>query len=133
MFVNMRVFTLRLASFVATGAIVSSLLMDCASSSHGGFDPREASTVPVITQRRVITQALPICMVIHTDGDQWFFLSNAASDLPDPSITTTLDVVLKLDPTIVQLATLPRGWRADRNTAADPWIRSELKQGKTDQ
>ncbi len=121
---------LRLGFPIVTAATACSLVLGCASTSPNGFDPRDANRISVVTQRRIITRTASICIVLHTATDEWFFLSNTTSDELDPSITTTLDAVLKLDPTILRLAELPKGWRADRNTAADAWVTSELRQAR---
>ena len=83
----------------------------------------------VTTERDILTGSQPITLVIHSATDDWMFLSKDVSyDLTklDMSVTTTLDVLLKTDPSINQLAGLPTGWKAVRNSQAGPWRSSKF-------
>ena len=113
---------------IASGA---SVLIGCTSSSASRFEPGQAHATVVTTERAILTRTQPICCVLHTEDDDWCFLADYAygnSAFIDISITTTLDVVIRIDSTVTQLTSLPGGWRADRKSKKEPWVLSELKE-----
>ena len=113
---------------IAAGAYIP---LGCVSISGSQFEPDRAHATVVTTERAILTRTQPICCVLHTEDDDWCFLADYSygnSAFIDISVTTTLDVVIRIDSTITQLASLPQGWRADRRTKRDPWVLSELKE-----
>ncbi len=83
----------------------------------------------VITTRQVMEQAWPILLVTH-DGDDprgWQFL-NGRGDTDDRSngIPVHVDHVIERDPSVTELADLPPGWHAWRETEGHPWVREPL-------
>jgi hypothetical protein len=73
---------------------------------------------------RHIFKGDPICHVYHEwDEDAWQFLPNRDTEQSDAMIVC-LKEVLKLDPTVGELADLPFGWKAERTGPKAPWLRS---------
>jgi len=110
--------------------VVALFLAGCASSRVSRFEPAEARRTIVTTERAILTRAQSICCVLHTEDDDWCFLADYTygnTGFIDISITTTLDVVIRIDSTVTRLASLPGGWRADRKSPKEPWVLSELK------
>lgn len=85
----------------------------------------DARNTAVFTTRRVFRERVPICLVTHDDDDgSWQFLCGTTSEREDPMVVA-LEEIVDLDPTIVELADLPMGWRAYRSGRNDPWKRAK--------
>jgi hypothetical protein len=64
----------------------------------------------------------PITFVSHDAEDgAWQFLGDSMSD--SGGVLVCLQHPIDRDPSLVELADLPLGWYAERNSIADPWIR----------
>jgi hypothetical protein len=104
-------------TFPNAGAATGPLLCQAMFESPNGV---------VITTRRVMEQGWPILLVTHDDDEPrgWQFL-NGHGDTDDPTggITVHPEHVIDRDPTVVELADLPPGWRAWRTTESAEWIR----------
>jgi hypothetical protein len=78
----------------------------------------------VITTRDVTEQGSPILLVSHDEEDEgWQFLPSGPV-LEEDARVVALRKIWQLDPSIAELADLPLGWQASRNTPRDPWRRS---------
>jgi len=80
----------------------------------------------VITTRQVMEQGWPILLVSH-DADEprgWQFV-NGQGDTDDRAsgIPVHIEHVIERDPSVVELADLPEGWRARRDSEGSPWVR----------
>lgn len=72
---------------------------------------------------RHIFKGDPICHAYHDWAlDEWQFLPNRDTRQSDAMIVC-LKEVLRLDPTVAELADLPSGWKAERTGPGAPWIR----------
>ena len=87
-----------------------------------GWPFLEAPRTVVFTTREVLEGA-PILFVSH-DGDDgaWQFHSHDPATEETASVTTLLELA-RLDPSIGELASLPVGWCAWRQTREAPWAR----------
>jgi hypothetical protein len=84
----------------------------------------EARNAAVITVRQVFSGA-PILLVTHdTEEGNWQFLPGGAFSVSDAMVVALEEVVVH-DPSLLSLASLPEGWRAERSTPAEPWVRRE--------
>lgn len=64
----------------------------------------------------------PITFVSHDAGDgAWQFLGDSMSD--SGGVLVCLHHPIDRDPSLVELADLPLGWYAERNSKGEPWIR----------
>ena len=93
------------------------------TSSSWPFDdpPNTAS----ITLRRILEGGNLIRLVNHSSHDgMWQFLDGDPVDEQD-AVVVGLGTVLRHDPSVAEVATLPLGQRAWRDSEADPW--TELK------
>ncbi len=83
-------------------------------------DPKNVAT---FTVRQIVKEGHPILRVTH-DGEDgaWQFLE---WDTPreEDAMIVGLGTITRIDPSILELADLPYGWRAIRRTKADPWHR----------
>ncbi len=84
-------------------------------------DPRD---VAVFTTTQVVRHRLPILHVSHDYGDgAWQFHTGASRVSSDDLMVVGLDEMVEHDPTIRELADLPRGWIAERDRVGSPWRR----------
>jgi len=66
---------------------------------------------------------MPILEVSHEEEDgAWQFHSGQTVTTKDLMIVG-LDEIVRLDPSIAELADLPLGWQAQRQSINEPWVR----------
>jgi hypothetical protein len=83
----------------------------------------QAPNVAAVTCQPVLDGA-PILLVVHySDDDSWAFLDGGSFD-PDASRLVGMGTIVRLHPSIVEIAALPPGWIATRESAAAPWVRA---------
>jgi len=81
--------------------------------------PNEAT----FTVGKILKREKPILLVQHDDEDgSWQFLTGEPFDISDAKIVG-LGEIAKLDPSILELADMPPGWHANRETATSSWRR----------
>ena len=67
----------------------------------------------------------PIVLVAHAaDDHSWSFIGPSGFTMKD-AMLVSLEEVVKLDLSTLEVADLPPGWEAKRVGVAYPWIRSE--------
>jgi hypothetical protein len=81
-------------------------------------DPQHRS---VYTTRFVLDDDLPILVVSHDPDGEWEFLCGT-TDNPKDGRQVMLSEVVELDPRVAEVADLPVGWRAFRDTTDAPWL-----------
>ena len=76
-----------------------------------------------ITTRQVMREGWPILLVTHdADDGAWQFLNgHGDTDDTDSAMVVAPAEVAALDPSVGELAELPLGWRAWRETVDRPW------------
>ena len=82
-------------------------------------DPRETA---VLSLQRIVKHGMPILYVLHDADGTWQFLDGADVSRED-AMFVTLEQITQLDPTLLDLATLPLGAKAIRRTQCSPWQR----------
>jgi hypothetical protein len=83
----------------------------------------EPPNLAVITLDSIINGYKPILYVSHDEDDGgWQFLDGLDVNVEDSKIVSLLRM-LRLDQSIAELADLPEGWVAWRQTLASEWIR----------
>jgi hypothetical protein len=86
-------------------------------------DPRNCA---VFVTREVMDREEPILLVTHEDGENsWSFIGSSDGTLENCKIIA-LEEAVALDHSILQLADLPVGWRARRDSVDDPWKRKAM-------
>ncbi len=79
----------------------------------------------VITNKRIIKSQDWIAYVSHDEDDGgWQFHGRGPLDEQDAAIVSLRSIV-ELDPSVSELADLPLGWSASRESPNSPWHRSE--------
>jgi len=77
----------------------------------------------VFTLRQIAYEGAPILQVTHDAEDHgWQFLTLAEAD-PESAVLLSFGSIVTLDPALVELADLPPGWRAWRESVRHPWRR----------
>ena len=84
---------------------------------HGGI---------AITTRQVLRDGWPILLVTHdADDGAWQFVNgHGHTEDAGSAMVVGVETVSSVDPTVVELADLPLGWRAWRASQNDPWQRA---------
>jgi hypothetical protein len=91
------------------------------SADSWPFDqPRDCA---VFTTRQVLDREEPILHVTHDlDDHGWQFIGSSNGTGENGKIIAFHEAV-DLDPSILQLADLPVGWHARRDSLEEPWVR----------
>jgi hypothetical protein len=78
----------------------------------------------VITLRQIVDGSQPILRVTHDSDDHgWQFLAIDDARVEDAAVVS-LQTILNVDPSLVEVADLPPGWHAWRPSITDAWMRS---------
>ncbi len=85
---------------------------------------QDAKNTAVITTRQVIEDDHPILLVSHDEDGDWQFLCGT-TDEPDDGRLVSLSFVVEQFASVTELADLPTGWQAHRDTPEQPWQRAE--------
>jgi RNAse (barnase) inhibitor barstar len=76
-----------------------------------------------MTSQQVIRGCEPITHAYHDESDHgWQFFSAAGATTAD-AMVVTLEEIVKVDRTILEIADLPPGWMAERKSLGAPWTR----------
>ena len=78
----------------------------------------------VITTRPVLDDGLPILLVTHDDDGDWQFLCNTTNETSDGRVVGLVEIV-NMHPGLSEVANLPRGWQAFRESPSEPWQQME--------
>ena len=80
----------------------------------------------VYTSRDVIEQREPVLLVTHDQDDgTWQFCAGPTVPDKDARIAALAEIVCS-DPSVIELADLPRGWIAVRGSITTPWQRHQV-------
>jgi hypothetical protein len=91
------------------------------SMSEWLLDDQE--NIAAMTVRQIIQGSQPILLVSHdADDGTWQFLPGGPVRMAD-GVLVRLQTLLRLDPSISELADLPLGWTAERSAVGQPWRR----------
>jgi hypothetical protein len=80
--------------------------------------------------RQIVEHLEPILLVSHDADDHgWQFVGSSVANMADARLVCPQEIV-RLDPTVLEVADLPPGWQAIRDGIGKPWSRrptSELE------
>jgi hypothetical protein len=95
------------------------------------FDqPRNCTT---LTMRQVLDRSEPILLVSHdADDHAWQFIGISDASVADGRVVC-LEEMVRLDPTVLEIADLPPGWQAVRERIGGPWTRRQRPPDSDDQ
>jgi hypothetical protein len=82
---------------------------------------QDPQNVVVFTTKQVVKDRKPILFVTHdVDDGAWQFHSGDAA-LSEEIMILALSEIVEIDPSIIELADLPIGYKASRNSPSDSW------------
>jgi hypothetical protein len=80
----------------------------------------------VFVTQEVLERAEPILHVTHQEDEySWSFIGSSDGTRENCKLIALCEAV-QLDPSVLQLADLPIGWRAVRDTVESPWKREAI-------
>lgn len=75
--------------------------------------------------RQVLDRSEPILLVSHDAEDHgWQFIGCSDASMADAKLVC-LEEIVRLDPTVLEVADLEPGWQAIRTTVGSAWMRRE--------
>ncbi len=84
----------------------------------------DTETTACFTQRQIVDQGHPILLVAHdADDGCWQFLDGSDNLKLADGLLVTLGKMIERDPSLAEIADLPMGWIAMRDTLGAPWQR----------
>ena len=93
-------------------------------STNDDWPFEDPKNVSVFTTAQVLRFRQPILHVSHDDGDgAWQFHTGAEQVSTGEAMIVALEEMVEHDPTICELADLPCGWFAERDSVGSPWRR----------
>ncbi|QDT13501.1 DUF4262 domain-containing protein [Stieleria marina] len=93
-------------------------------ASTSAWQFKEAKNLGVLTTIRVVEAGEPVLLVTHDEDGDWQFLCGTTND-PKQGRLVGLDAIVDQHPSVVELADLPMGWRAEREAPGKPWRRQK--------
>lgn len=79
----------------------------------------------VFTTTHIMRGGEPIAHIFHDEDDHgWQFHWAGEKDVSDAMVVALEEIYFK-DPTIVEVADLPPGWKASRSGVGQPWVREK--------
>jgi hypothetical protein len=95
--------------------------MKSKATDNWPFDqPRNCST---LTMRQILDGSEPILLVSHDADDHgWQFIGISDASVADGRLVC-LEEIVRLDPTVLEVADLPPGWQAVRDEVGGQWSR----------
>ncbi len=85
---------------------------------------KESVDTFVFTTRHVLDSTRPVLEVYHDFDSEWQFLCGTTLETNDLKLVC-FGCMVEQDPTILDLADLPTGWCAYRESADLPWTREQ--------
>lgn len=82
----------------------------------------DAINTTAFTTSRVLRDGFPVLLVSHDHDGDWQFLCDTTTDTADCKIVC-LGCAYQLDKSVGDLADLPSGWMARRDSLTGPWDR----------
>ncbi len=96
------------------------------SHTHNFSESEWPFDVPIntasFTTKHVLDGSLPILEIYHDHDGEWQFLCGTTNAYEDAKLVC-LGCMMERDPSLFQLADLPSGWLASRESPAHPWVR----------
>lgn len=83
------------------------------------------------TTTNVLGGSHPILEVYHDHDGDWQFMCGATTASADAKVVC-LGCMIDRDTSLMQLADLPEGWLAHRDSPAAPWSREEYEDSDAD-
>jgi hypothetical protein len=86
----------------------------------------DARKTAVFTTQDIIEEGKPILLVTHDQDDGvWQFHTGGIVPASEAKVVALYEIIFR-DPSIVELADLPLGWSAVRDSITSPWKRQPI-------
>lgn len=82
--------------------------------------------VAAITTQQVLHKGYPILRVVHYDDDHSWAFTCGTTNNPADGLVVSMECIVLRDPTLIEIADLPPGWGACRETVGGMWERYEF-------
>jgi hypothetical protein len=103
-----------------------------AQSTKDRWPFAEPKNVAVFTSTQVLRLGQPILHVSHDDGDGgWQFQTGMQQVTTGDAMIVALSEMVERDPSICELADLPCGWFAERDSIGGDWRRAQRWENRT--
>jgi len=79
------------------------------------------------TTKPVLRDGHPVLLVVHDEEGDWQFLCGTTNQQEDAQIVG-LGTIVRLDPTLAELAELPVGWQASRDAVGTEWSKESMEE-----
>jgi len=77
--------------------------------------------------RQIVKEGAPVLLVTHDEDDHgWQFLDGSDSPSESDAMVVCMSHIVESDPSLFELADLPPGWSAWRQSVNDQWVREAL-------
>ena len=97
---------------------------------EGAWPFTDPPNLATFTTRDIVHDGKPVLLVVHdADDGAWQFLPDRPVREAD-ALIVSLQGMVQRDPSLAELANLPRGWQARRQGPGAPWRRSRKRKGK---
>ena len=80
-----------------------------------------------LTTRQVMEDGNPILRVVHYSDDHSWLFACGSTDKTEDGRVISMREALKIDPSISEVADIPPGWTAWRESVSSEWHRSPLQ------
>ncbi len=90
---------------------------------------KDKKNVATFTVAEIAEGKSPIIYVYHDLDETWQFHPGDDIDSDKPKLLS-LEEIVKLDPSVKELADLPTGWMATRKSKNDKWVRSKNEEAE---
>ena len=74
---------------------------------------------------QVLERAEPILHAVHDENGEWQFIGSSDGTVENGRVIALREAV-ELDPSVLQLADMPVGWHAFRDSPERPWTREAI-------
>ncbi len=102
-------------------------LSSIAGAADQGWPFDQPRNVAVITLKQIIQRKIPILRVTHdVDDHGWQFLNPSIETVTSNASVVSLEEIVKLDSSVLDVADLPVGWSARRKSVDEKWVREKL-------
>ncbi|MBT2563793.1 hypothetical protein J7E50_21460 [Pedobacter sp. ISL-68] len=82
---------------------------------------KENLDTAVFTSKYVMTNSSPIVYIAHHEDGAWEFWGDQTINESE-IVVVSLQQIIKVDPTILEVSDLPIGFNAIRETKEKPWV-----------
>ena len=109
-------------------ALVAAAMSLSCSSPEQKWPFDQPKNVAVITLKQIVVDKAPILQVTHDVEDHgWQFLNPSFEASASNVYVVGLGQIVKLDPSVLEVADLPPGWVASRESVGGKWVKEKLR------